>query len=124
MIQADLEYLFGKIDTCQNDPKKSSTKKKKKSEHTPSGYSWVTCCSFDKSKNEWNYYRGKDCTEMFCKDLRYQAIKIMNYEKKELIPLTNEREESYEKQKICYICEKEFNTGKKYRKVRDHFHYT
>ena len=26
--------------------------------------------------------------------------------------------------KICYICEKEFSTDKKYRKVRDHCHYT
>ena len=42
----------------------------KKSEHTPSGYLWVTACSFDKSKNEWGYYRGKDCVEKFCKDLR------------------------------------------------------
>ena len=32
--------------------------------------------------------------------------------------------ESYEKQKGCYICEKEFSTDKKYRKVRDHCHYT
>ena len=34
------------------------------------------------------------------------------------------KKKSYEKQKICHICEKEFNTNKKYRKVRDHCHYT
>ena len=39
-------------------------------------------------KNEWDYYRGKDCMQMFCKDLRDQAIEIINYEKKEMIPLT------------------------------------
>ena len=44
--------------------------------------------------------------------------------KKEMIPLTNEEKESYEKQKVCYICEKKFNTDKKYWKVRDHCHYT
>ena len=27
-----------------------------------------------------------------------------------MIPLTDEKNESYEKQKICYICKKEFNT--------------
>ena len=43
-----------------------------------------------------------------------------NYEKKEMIPLTNEEKESYEKQKICYICEKEFGTDKNNKKVRDH----
>ena len=44
--------------------------------------------------------------------------------KKEMIPLTNEEKESYEKQKVCHIYRKEFNTNKKYRKVRDHCHYT
>ena len=38
--------------------------------------------------------------EKFCKDLRDQAMKIINYEKKEIIPLTNEEKESYEKQKV------------------------
>ena len=58
--------MLGKINTCQNDPKKSSTEEK--ANHTPSGYSWVTCCSFDKSKNEWVYYRGKNCIEEFRED--------------------------------------------------------
>ena len=77
-------------------------------EHTPSGYSWITCCSFNESKNKQSYYRGKDCMEMFCKDLRNQAMKIINYEKKKMIPLTDKETESYEKQKVCYICEKNF----------------
>ena len=50
MIYADLECLIRKIDPCQNDPKKSCTEKK--ANHKPSGYSWITCCSSDKSKNE------------------------------------------------------------------------
>ena len=61
--------------------------------------------------------------EMFCKDLRDQAMKINNYEKKEMIPLTDEETDSYEKQKVCYICEKEFSTDKN-DKVRCHCHYT
>ena len=51
-------------------------------------------------------------------------MKMINYEKKEMILLTNEETESYEKWKVRYICEKEFSTNKKYRKVRDHCHYT
>ena len=31
--------------------------------------------------------------ENFCKDLREHVMKIINYEKKEMIPLTNERNE-------------------------------
>ena len=67
-MYADLECLLEAIDTCHNNPEKNYTEKKAK--HTPSGYSLVTSCSFDKFKNERKYYRGKDCTEILCKDLR------------------------------------------------------
>ena len=50
--------------------------------------------------------------KMFCKDLKDQAKKIINYEKKEMIPLRDEEKESYENQKICHICKKEFCTDK------------
>ena len=50
--------------------------------------------------------------EKFCKDLKENAIEIINYEKKEMIPLTDEETEFYEKQKVCHICKKEFNTNK------------
>ena len=119
IIYADLECLLQKINTCQNNPDKSYTEKK--ATHRPSGYSLVTCCSFDKSKNERKYYRGEDCMKIFCKDLKDQAMKIINCEKKEMIPLTNEEKESYENQKLCHICKKEFNND---NKVRDHCHYT
>ena len=68
--------------------------------------------------------------EKFCKDLKDQAMKIINYEKKEIIPLTNKEKESYENQKVCYICQNEFCIDKKsknynnYKKVRDCCHYT
>ena len=129
IIYADLECLLEKIDTCQNNPQKSYTEKKAK--HKPSGYSRVTYCSFDKSKTEWSHYRGKDCMEIFCKDLRDQAMKIINYEKKKIIPLTDEEKESYEKQRIFYICKKPVQLikimkkkCKLHHKVRDHDHYT
>ena len=63
----------------------------------------------------------------FCKDFREHATKIINYEKKEMIPLTKKEEKKYNKQEVCYICRKEFNTDdsdKKYHKVRDRCHYT
>ena len=53
---------------------------------------------------------------MFCKDLKNQAKKIINYEKKEMIPLTDKEKESYKNQKICHICEKEFSTNNKDKK--------
>ena len=114
IIYADLECLLQKINTCQNNPDKSYTEKK--ATHRPSGYSLVTCCSFDKSKNERKYYRGEDCMKILCKDLKDQAMKIINYKKKEMIPLTNEEKETHENQTICYICEEEFCTNEIMRK--------
>ena len=48
-----------------------------------------------------------------------------------MIPLTDKEIESYEKQKVCHICKKEFcynenekNEFKLYQKIRDYCHYT
>ena len=38
--------------------------------------------SFDETGNKLDSYRGKNCMESFCKDLKDHAIKIINYEKK------------------------------------------
>ena len=124
-IYADLECLLEKMSTCQNNPNKSSTIKINK--HTPSGYSIFTHCSFDESKNKLNYYRGDDCMKKFCKDLREHSTKIINYEKKKMIPLSTKGEIYHNRQKVCYICKKEFDDNdndKKQQKVRDHCHYT
>ena len=44
--------------------------------------------------------------ETFCKDLREHRMRIVNYEKKEMMPLTDEENGSCEKQNVCYICKK------------------
>ena len=48
VIYADIEYLLKKMDTCTNDPDKSSTAKKNK--HEMCGYSLIAHCSFDEKK--------------------------------------------------------------------------
>ena len=89
-----------------------------------------TRCSFDKKENKLNYYRGKDCIEKLCKKLKERAMKIINYEEKEMIPLTKEEKKSYKKQEACHICEEKFcmdkddENYKNKRKVKDHCHYT
>ena len=123
IIYADLECLLEKISICYNNFEESSTTEINK--HTPSGYSLFTYCSFDKTKNKLDYYRVDNCMEKFCKDLREHATKIINYEKKDMIPLTKKEEKHHNKQKVCYICKKEFNKDdKKHYKVKDHCHYT
>ena len=57
--------------------------------------------------------------EIFCKDLRNQAMKIINYEKKKEIMLTNGEKESYENQKNCHICGNEFCTDENNKKNLD-----
>ena len=47
----------------------------------------------------------------FSKDLREDVSKIINYEKKKMISLTTEEKIYHNKQKICYICNKEFNNN-------------
>ena len=42
-------------------------------------------------RNKLNHYRGKDCMKKFCKDLREHATKIINYEKKKMIPLITQK---------------------------------
>ena len=91
IIYADLECLFEKMNTCHNNPKKSSTTKINK--HTPSGYSLFTHCSFDRTKNKLDCYRDKNCMKNFCLNLREHATKMINYEKKEMISLTKKRRE-------------------------------
>ena len=46
----------------------------------------------------------------FCKDLKEHATRIINYEKKKIIPLTTEEKINYNDQKVCYICKREFDT--------------
>ena len=83
-IYADLESLLEKMNTSHNNLKKLPRTKKNK--HTPSAYSLFTHCSFDTTKNNFDFYRGKNCMKSFCLDLREHATKIINYEKKEMIP--------------------------------------
>ena len=125
IIYADLECLFEKMNTCHNNPEKSSTTKMNK--HTLSGYSLFTHCSCDTTKNKLDYYRGKNCMKNFCLNLREHATKIINYEKKEMIPLTKKKRKSIISQKVVIYEKKRFSTddnNKKYHKVTDHCHYT
>ena len=125
IIYADLECLLEKMSTCHNNPEKSSTNKINK--HTASGYSLFTHCSFDTTKNKLDYNRGKNCMKNFCLDLGGHATKIINYEKKEMKPLTKKEEKKHNKEEVCHLCRKKLGTddnNKKYHKLKYHCHYT
>ena len=100
--------------SCQNNPENSYTEKKVK--HKPSEYAWCSICLFDETKCRRYFYRGKDCIEKFCKDLKELGMEIINFEEKEMAPLTNKESKSNEKQKVCHICKKGFVTIKTKKK--------
>ena len=79
-IYLDLECILKKLQSSQNNPKRSYTEKNARLE--PSGWAMFTRCSFDKKENKLNYYRGKDCIEKLCKKLKESAMKIIDYEEK------------------------------------------
>ena len=116
----DIECLLENISNCNNDPNKSSTIKINKL--IPSGYSLLTYCSFDNTKNRLSHYRGQGCMKMLFKELKEHAKRVIYCEKKEIISLKDEENESYENQKFCYICKKRFTNDNK--KVRHHCHFT
>ena len=126
IIYADLESLLEKVNTCHNNPKNSSITKINK--HTPSGYSLFRHCLFDKTKNKLDYYRGKNCMKNnISLYLKKCATKIINYEKKEMIPLTKKEKKIHLDQKFVIYAKKGFSTddgNKKYHKIRNHCHYT
>ena len=60
----DLGSLLERMLLYQNDPDRSYTEKKYK--HTPSGCSLFTQCSFDSTKKNLDWYRGKDSMKRLC----------------------------------------------------------
>ena len=64
------------------------------------------------------------------RDLLKVGKEILNGEKKDMIPLTDDEKFKYEESKQCYLCDQPINTNKQskyymnYEKVIDHFHYT
>ena len=131
VIYADTKCLLEEIDTCSNDPNKSSIEKKNK--HQMCGYSLFTKCSFDGKYDKLDYYRGKDCFKKFGQDLKRQAKLIIDFEEKEMIELTLEEEYKHYIADKCYICKNPFNKNadddngykeKNYDKVKDNCHYT
>ena len=104
IIYADLECLLEKISTCYSNLEESSTTEINK--HTPSGYSLFPHCSLNKIKNKLDYYRGHNCMEKFCKDLREHATKIINYEKKDMTPLTKKKRNTIISKKFVTYAKK------------------
>ena len=86
--------------SCKNNHELSYTEKTTK--HASSCYSFLQIVHL-MQQNKLDRYIGGDCMERFCKDLKDHAMKIINYEEKKMIPLTDKENKSYEEQKVCCI---------------------
>ena len=83
--------------------------------------------AFDHIENKDTLYRGKASMKMFCESWQEHAKNVIDFEKKEMLPLTKEEVKSQQDTKVCYICQKRIlkkvSKSKHYPKVRDHWNY-
>ena len=93
-----------KQQSCQNNPNKSYTERK--AIHEPCGYALSLVSSFDSKQNTRSFYRGRDYIKSFCSDLKELGMKIINYEQKEMISLTDNENRSYEEQKMSHMSKR------------------
>ena len=125
IIYADFECLNKSIQTCVPDPESSYTKQYQK--HEPiSFYYYIKHINKEFPLRK---YIGENAAEVFVKMLEEDIKMINDIPMKNMIFGEKERKQ-YEKENICWICKKEFddisneNGDKKYKKVRDHCHFT
>ena len=102
--------MIKKIDRCENDSEKLWTTKV--GERISSGYSMSTVQIFDGIENKHGVNRGKDWMKKFYEFLREHLMKIIIFEKKKRILLTNKHQESYKKAQNCYVCKNSLKMNK------------
>ncbi|XP_057296306.1 uncharacterized protein LOC130625271 [Hydractinia symbiolongicarpus] len=125
IIYADTECILEPVQGCDGDPEKSHTRDVSK--HVASGYAFITNFAHGEVEESSDCYRGKDCTERFCKGLRDQVNRAIRHQQKKMIPLTHEEKEAHKSAKGCFICNGLFKKNNKditMRKVRDYCYYT
>ena len=108
-IYADLECLLIKQQSCQNNLNESYTERK--AMHEPCGYS-LDLVHLIQNKT---VFIEEIVVLKFCSDLKELGTKIINYEEKDMILLTDSEE-----QEKCRICQKEFcydNNEKKKKEI-------
>ena len=103
IIYADIESLIKKIDGCANNTENSSATKI--GEHIPCGYSMSTIWAFDHIENKRTLHCEKYCMKKFGESLREHAKNIIDFEKKKMLPLTEEELKSHQDVKV-YLWKK------------------
>ena len=127
VIYADFEGLTEEL----KQPEDDEIKTYKYQEHKPCGFMLNLVNAVDNTNQEF-LYRGDDAVDVFCKKINEirDEIKEKMQEKKE-IEMTDEDKKDFETATHCFICGDKFKNScknekeaEKYKKVRDHCHFT
>ena len=127
VIYADFECLTEEL----KQPEDGEIKTYKYQEHKPCGFMLNLANAVDNTNQEF-LYRGDDAVDVFCKKINEirDEIKEKMQEKKE-IEMTDEDKKDFETDTHCFICGDKFmnsykneKEAEKYKKVRDHCHFT
>ena len=127
VIYADFECLTEEL----KQPEDDEIKTYKYQEHKPCGFMLNLVNGVDNTNQEF-LYRGDDAVDVFCKKINEirDEIKEKMQEKKE-IEMTDEDRKDFETAAHCSICGDKFKNSyknekeaEKYKKVRDHCHFT
>ena len=127
VIYADFECLTEELKQPEDDEIKTYNYQ----EHKPCGFMLNLVNAVDNTNQEF-LYRGDDAVDVFCKkinDIR-EEIKEKMKENKEIL-MTDEDRKDFKTATRCFICGDRFNKtyktekeAEKYKKVRDHCHFT
>ena len=123
IIYADIESLLNPIQSCEPNPQSSY-------KHQPISYSYYIKCFDDNVfTQEPRTYTGLDAMQKFVESLEKDVKEIGNIPKVDMI-FGKEEAERFNEETKCWICKEEFdntpdkNGYKKYKKLRDHCHFT
>ena len=128
VVYADFECLTEELKKPDEDEDKNTFSYQ---EHKPCGFMLNMVNAVDNTNYEF-MYRGKDAVDVFCQklnDIRAEVKEKMGENEK--IDMTDEDKEDFKNAKNCFICGDKFRMNyknakeeEKYRKVRDHCHFT
>ena len=125
VVYADFEVFTEEIPISEQNEKFSFTQKYQK--HRPSGFCYKIVCFDERYNQKPVLFRARsedeDVSAIFVEMLERDIKRIQekfDFSKKMIFSLKDK--DNFEKEKICWICQKEF--GEREKKVRDHCHFT
>ena len=126
VVYADFECLTEEL----NKPDDEDIKTFSYQEHKPFGFMLNMVNAVDNSNYEF-LYRGSDAVDVFCQKLNELREVKANMEENKKIDMTDENKADFKNATHCFICGDKFRMNyksakeaEKYKKVRDHCHFT